>query len=93
MDLKIISWNIRGIGGDSKRRLFKNRILTEKPTVIMLQETKCLEQKLIDFVTKRWRKAQAIALDAKGNAGGIAIIWDPDILNIEGFFSSPYTLS
>ena len=68
MDLKIISWNIKGIGGDSKRCLFKNRILIEKPTTIMLQETKYSEQKLMDFVNKSWRNAQAIALDAKGSA-------------------------
>ena len=74
MDLKIISWNIRGIRGDSKRCLFKNRILTEKPVVIMVQETKSSKQIIIDFITQIWRNAQAIALDAKGSAGGIAIV-------------------
>ena len=38
-------------------------------------------------------EAQAIALDARGSAGGIVIVWDPDILNVEGFFSSQHTLS
>ena len=59
----------------------------------MLQERKCSEQKLLDFATKSWRNAQAIALDSRGSEGGISIIWDPTILHIEGFFSSQHTLS
>jgi len=93
MDLKIITWNIRGIGSDSKRRSIKNRILLEKPDMIILQETKCSEINLQNFIQKSWKKARAIATDAKGNSGGLAIIWDPNILHMEGFFSSMHTLS
>ena len=33
-----------------------------------------------------------MALDAKGSSGGLEIVWDPNLLHMEGFFSSIHTL-
>ena len=38
--MKIISWNTRGLGSKKKRRVVKNFLSSEKPDVVMIQETK-----------------------------------------------------
>ena len=38
----IITWNIRGINGKRKQNILRNKIVEEHPTLIMLQEEKCL---------------------------------------------------
>ena len=59
----------------------------------MFQETKCSEQKLQVFINQCWKNDKFIDLGAKGSAGGLEIIWDPNLLHMEGFFSSQNTLS
>jgi len=39
----VISWNMRGGGGQVKRRILKRKIRKEKPDVLLLQETKMEE--------------------------------------------------
>jgi exonuclease III len=50
--MKIISWNIRGMNGKTKHMLLWNKILKEKPTAIMLQETKCCGDLIKKIATK-----------------------------------------
>ena len=38
--MKILSWNIRGLGSKKKRRTIKRFLSTQSPDVVMLQETK-----------------------------------------------------
>jgi len=38
--MKILSWNIRGLGHPSKVAALRDLIISEKPGIIMLQETK-----------------------------------------------------
>ena len=38
--MKIISWNTRGLGSKKKRRVVKDFLRSEKPDVVMIQETK-----------------------------------------------------
>ncbi|RVW60289.1 hypothetical protein CK203_084077 [Vitis vinifera] len=38
--MKIISWNTRGLGSKNKRRVVKDFLRSEKPDVVMIQETK-----------------------------------------------------
>ena len=41
--MKIISWNTRGLGSRKKRRVVKDFLRSEKPDVVMIQETKKAE--------------------------------------------------
>ena len=34
-----------------------------------------------------------MTIDARGNSGGLAIAWDPELLELESFFSSPNSIS
>lgn len=38
--MKIISWNIRGLGSRKKRKVVKDFLYHENPDIILLQETK-----------------------------------------------------
>ena len=38
--MKIISWNVRGLGSRNKRRMVKDFLRSENPDIVMIQETK-----------------------------------------------------
>ncbi|ERN18308.1 hypothetical protein AMTR_s00055p00181930 [Amborella trichopoda] len=38
--MKVVSWNIKGLGGDMKRRLLRRLVRAQKPHIFLLQETK-----------------------------------------------------
>lgn len=40
MNMKLISWNVRGLGGLEKRREVKKLVLEKIPFILCLQETK-----------------------------------------------------
>ncbi|RVW62762.1 hypothetical protein CK203_060223 [Vitis vinifera] len=91
--MKIISWNVRGLGSRNKRRMVKDFLRSENPDVVMIQETK-KENCDRRFVGSVWtvRNKDWVALPASGASGGILIIWDSKNLRREevviGSFSS-----
>ena len=38
--MKVVSWNYRGLGGSSKVEALKYIVKTEKPDILLIQETK-----------------------------------------------------
>ncbi|RVX17353.1 hypothetical protein CK203_003781 [Vitis vinifera] len=82
--MKIISWNTRGLGSKKKRRVVKDFLRSEKPDVVMFQETK-KEECDRRFVGSVWtaRNKDWAALPACGASGGILIIWDTKKLSRE----------
>jgi exonuclease III len=38
--MKIVSWNCRGLGSNHKKEELKKLLQVEKPSILMLQETK-----------------------------------------------------
>jgi len=40
--MKLLSWNIRGLNSKGNLMYLKERIQTEKPNIILLQETKVM---------------------------------------------------
>ena len=73
--MKIISWNIRGLGSRKKRRVVKDFLRFQNLDVVMFQETK---REVCDrrFVGSVWlvRNKEWAALPACGASGGILII-------------------
>ena len=41
--MKIINWNIKGLGSRNKRRVVKDFLRSENPNVVMIQEIKRVE--------------------------------------------------
>ena len=46
--MKLDSWNCRGLGGSIKVKALKNIINTEKPDILLIQETKMPEEEVMN---------------------------------------------
>ncbi|XP_059074891.1 uncharacterized protein LOC131874942 [Cryptomeria japonica] len=75
--MKILSWNVRGLGAPDKRRMVKHHLSNTSCDIIMLQETKlsCEEGERFVRYCKRWEGRFQMA---EGNSGGLGIVWNPD---------------
>ena len=92
MNLKILSWNVRGVNDSSKMKLIKSVVRKQKVDLFCIQETKMqvMSKRVVRSLGPRrfldWR-----ALNAMGSAGGVLICWDKRSLEIldweEGQFS------
>ncbi|KAL6328062.1 hypothetical protein AAG906_033333 [Vitis piasezkii] len=92
--MKIISWNVRGLGSRNKRRMVKDFLRSENPDVVMIQETK-KENCDRRFVGSVWtvRNKDWVALSASGASGGILIIWDSKNLRSEEVVIGSFSVS
>eukprot|EP00253_Pinus_taeda_P010254 PITA_10254 len=80
--MKLISWNIRGLNGPRKGRILKTMLKQEKPSILFLQETKCNSTILERIAAKAWPGELVTAVYAKGASGGLAILWDARIIQL-----------
>ena len=74
-------------------RLLRRRLELENPSIILLQEIKFLEEELKIIRGKFWRVSEAIAVDAKGAARGIGILWNPREASLSDFSTTQFSLS
>lgn len=79
MDVKIMSWNVRGSCDQVKLHSIKRLVLKHKPLIVGLQETK---RGSVSVSTARamWgeRAHSWISLPSTGLSGGQVLIWDTD---------------
>ena len=75
--MKIVSWNVRGVGSLRKRGVIKEYLNRINPDIVVLQETK-KEEMDERWVGSLWkaRFRNWVALPSIGRAGGIIILWD-----------------
>jgi len=78
--MKILSSNITGLGHPSKVAALRDLIISEKPGIIMLQETK-QNHKEMSKVIEQQRQYRGSITEARGASGGIATIWNQGIWN------------
>jgi len=90
--MKLISWNVRGLNSPSKHRMLKNLIQQEKPTLVFLQETKSNSVVIERILNKVWFRSCSVSVDASGASGGLAILWNPQILNLQDFHASHFLI-
>lgn len=73
--MKLLSWNVRGLGSWKKRAITKqsSRI---NPNVVIIQETKLATMNLFIIIKSLWSAhgINCATLDANGSAGGILIL-------------------
>ena len=89
----ITSWNIRGCSNTLKICLLKRKIEKEKPRIIFWQETKCSGKDLTSIDQKIWKGCESIAIDAKGEAGGLGILWNPREVNLSILLETSFSIS
>jgi len=74
--MKIISINIRGIGGNIKRNYLRNLINKEAEDMVCIQETKCSElSKESVFLLWGSNEVDWVENGASNNVGGIITVW------------------
>ena len=67
--------------------------MKEQPNILLLQETKCAGDEATQILTKCWKQEKIVEVDAKGTTGGLAILWNPTTILMEGFFTSKWTIT
>lgn len=76
VDIKILSYNVRGLGGRVKREVIRQIIQKEEVDVVCIQESKLtkFDSKVCNEVwgdkEVEWREVEAI-----NRAGGVFIMW------------------
>ena len=92
MNLKLLSWNVRGANDSSKRKIIKSFVKSQKMDLLCIQETKI--QSMFEEVVRSLGSGRFLdwrTLNAIESTGGILICWDKRSLEIldweEGQFS------
>ena len=66
--------------------------MQEKLDILFLQEMKCIFEGLEKIRNKIWKGSQLMALDAVGKAGGIAILWQPGVVELSDWCAKKNSL-
>ncbi|GLJ42575.1 hypothetical protein SUGI_0882540 [Cryptomeria japonica] len=85
--MRITSWNVRGLAAPDKRRLVKRTLIRLDSDVYIFQETKMCKEKAEDFVGYYY-KWGGIFCDAIDMAGGLGIMWNPSKADVHLIASS-----
>lgn len=75
--LKILSWNVRGLGDFEKSLVVRNVIRSSRCDIVCLQETKIADlacSHMADFLPSFFDK-QCAFINAIGSSGGCLIAW------------------
>lgn len=57
-----MTWNVRGLGREEKRKAVRNAIDQSKPDVIFLQETKLNEGR--ECALREWMRARRLGMES-----------------------------
>jgi len=93
LPMKVISWNVRGINGLNKHKMLCRVILQEKPTMLMIQETKRNSDNLRALLLPLWKNNKSIAFDVARALGGLAIAWNPSEIILNNFTTTRNSIS
>ena len=92
--MKIISWNTRGIGGQSKQLALKRMILKANPDQVLIQETK-KEAIELDIIKAIWSSKDIswIYVEAYGKSKGMLTMLDESKVSVLESLKGGYSLS
>ncbi|GMJ15906.1 hypothetical protein HRI_005259800 [Hibiscus trionum] len=82
--MRAITWNIRGIGSDSKISGLRALVREHRVEMLLIQETK-MGDLSVDFIRKFWYDDffDFVYSPSEGRSGGILTIWDKSVFNLE----------
>lgn len=92
--MKVLSWNVRGLGARSKKDMVKDLICLANPDIVVLQETRLnsLDRKVIKVIWSS-RRIGWLALDAVNSAGGIVMMWKEDSISVSDSLVGIFSIS
>lgn len=87
--MKMISWNVRGLGGKVKKRAIRSLISSEKSDFLCMQETKKAEIDM-KFCEILWGNTDFdwAFKPAEGRSGGILTIWSNSVFAKSATFTA-----
>ena len=89
--MKILIWNVRGLGDDDKCSLVRDVLTSCRPSIVCLQETKLqvlTQFKLRSFLTANLYNHAASPSD--GASGGILVAWDSTVVTSQPVSTHKY---
>jgi len=89
----ITSWNIRGLNNRGKQRYLIDRLKKEKPSIMIVQETKISTEKMREILNRNKNMYEMMGQDATGSAGGLVIMWNPEEIQFNNWISFPRILT
>jgi hypothetical protein len=81
--MKVVSWNCRGLGQREKKKAKGNFIKTERPHILLIQETKMQGFESLREMKQIWKESNGISLNARGMSREIYIVWNTKIFREE----------
>jgi len=91
--MRLLSWNVRGLGGAEKRKEVKELVRAKQPFVLCLQETK---RQLIDDVlcASIWGSSSFTYsfCPSVGASGGLLTVWDTSEVDVWASFRGDHFL-
>jgi exonuclease III len=92
--MKLVSWNVRGLGGFEKRKELRSLVKEKRPLILCMQETKLqlCDTRLCSAV---WDGQQAnfSFRPSQGASGGLLTIWDTTEVEVWSTSSFDHVLS
>ena len=83
--MRILSMNVRGLGGSAKQKILRNLFLTLSPDVVLFQETMTSTYQALFAFSKLCLGWEFCALDSFGLSGGILSSWNPQVIRCKAF--------
>lgn len=91
--MKLISWNVRGLGGFEKRKEVRSLVLEKRPFILCLQETKL---QVVDggVVSSLWGDSHCSFSfrPSRGASGGLLSVWNTSEVEVWSSVSRDHTL-
>ncbi|KAH7839407.1 hypothetical protein Vadar_003744 [Vaccinium darrowii] len=82
--MRVLSWNIRGLGSRVKKRFLIKIIKDRRPDITFIQESKLEQVELSDY-QRFWGNLGVAGVFSKsdGASGGLISMWNTDIFRLE----------
>ncbi|GMI80381.1 hypothetical protein HRI_001707400 [Hibiscus trionum] len=75
--MKLLSWNVRGLGKPRARKRLQASLRDVNPSVIFLIETKLQASEMLN-VRRRWGFQCGVEVSSRGRSGGLCLSWKMD---------------
>ena len=83
--MRILSLNVRGLGGSSKQKRLRHLFVSLSPDIVLLQETMTSSYPALFAFSKLFPGWEFCALSSNGLSGGILSGWNPKFLKCKAF--------
>jgi len=78
----LTSWNYRGMGSKRKEEALKDIIKASRENILLLQETKMIQEDSLKTSLNIWRGSQGIVENTRGASGGLYTLWNASKIDL-----------